>query len=237
MLDRVIGGVCAALLAALAIFYLTQILESLYDKPNRSAHYARDYKASSEPPGIAVEKADDRIADYTWWLTLITAALVVVSLFQGCILILSNRTAAAGVALAKDEFVATHRPVMRVRGVKLLEGVKIGYVVANIGQTKAIITRHNLSMVYKHSKEVGVQKIYPVANPGYICLESGASQNIVADIGTYDLAWGLFNGAFIKGVIEYEDGIGIKRHTAFAARYCTGDGFIRTKDSEEEYED
>jgi hypothetical protein len=107
MLDRVNGVIGAFLLGALASFYGWQIWSS----SERSYHptYYGCYK-HIEQKQVQIgrlEDANDRIADYTGWLALLTGGLVVVSFIQIRYLIRADRNAvrsadAAMLAIGSD---------------------------------------------------------------------------------------------------------------------------------------
>jgi hypothetical protein len=121
---------------------------------------------------------------------------------------------------------------IRIRGVQLLKTVTIQYVVTNIGQTAAFIKSHTITMDYTPSKELGPQKEFPPGSPDTIRLDPGESQAITVDITGYDMGWALFSGDLnLRCIVEYEDGIKTKRHTAFAATYSDKcKRFVRSKD-------
>jgi heme/copper-type cytochrome/quinol oxidase subunit 2 len=61
------------------------------------------------------ETVDERLARYTGWLAVLTAGLVVASLAQFYFLNRAEKTSQALARLAREEFVATHRPRVIVR--------------------------------------------------------------------------------------------------------------------------
>jgi len=99
----------------------------------QSSQYAASYqkqngspdKSNDEPTKIG---ADERIANYTWWLALLTGALVAVSLGQGFFLLRSDKTArmAALAALksaetAEKDLLASHKPLVTIINLELCE--------------------------------------------------------------------------------------------------------------------
>jgi hypothetical protein len=83
------------------------------------------------------QKAGDpnqQIADYTFWLTILTGVLAVVGGVQGVLIWRQIR-------LARDEFNATHRPRLIVRDVSVItdDGFKIQYLIVNAGDAEATI--------------------------------------------------------------------------------------------------
>jgi hypothetical protein len=83
-----------------------------------------DHPKEKTPKIGDTESADERIAKYTFWLAVLTGALVTVSAFQGYFLIRSDKTARISaeaarksVETAQAEFIAAHRPQIRVRNI------------------------------------------------------------------------------------------------------------------------
>jgi hypothetical protein len=102
---------------------------------------------------------DEKLADYTWWLAVLTAALVIVSAGQGYFLLRSDRTArisadaakksaeAAEAALFKVEVAYPYAMIRdhwinveqnRIRGVNM--GTVVSFYFTNHGRTPAAIT-------------------------------------------------------------------------------------------------
>jgi hypothetical protein len=89
MLSKKQTGVIAILLgASLAVGWFdgqSSRNSPRYEKPNPT-----DQHTNTKPAEI---RPDERIANYTWWLAVLTGALVMVSLGQGFFLLRSNKTA------------------------------------------------------------------------------------------------------------------------------------------------
>jgi hypothetical protein len=69
----------------------------------RTEVYNRCKQPQHKSASVAAEqKADDRIADYTWWLTFFTAILGGASIFQAYFLIRADKTARISADAAKD---------------------------------------------------------------------------------------------------------------------------------------
>jgi hypothetical protein len=82
MFRTVQGLICAALLGALALFYVDQIWHSgECSQEPRKLGCAQSRVALSHSVSV-LEKTDERIADYTEWLAILTGALAAVSLLQ-----------------------------------------------------------------------------------------------------------------------------------------------------------
>jgi hypothetical protein len=107
MLDRFNGIIGAFLLGALASFYGWQMWSSA-ERAHHPAYYGRHKRTEQKQAQISpLEDANDRIADYTGWLALLTGGLVVVSFIQIRYLIRADRNAvrsadAAMLAIGSD---------------------------------------------------------------------------------------------------------------------------------------
>jgi hypothetical protein len=109
---------------ATAIFSMGILFSSTIFPPHQASEAHSDHLEEKTKKIVDAESADDRIAKYTLWLAILTGALVVVSTFQGYFLIRSDRTARIAAETARKstetaqaEFIATHRPRIRVRNI------------------------------------------------------------------------------------------------------------------------
>ena len=179
---------------------------------------------------------DAIIAAFTVILAIVTAGLIIVGICQ-------TRQVAKTIALARDEFNATHRPKLRVRVMKppSTDGkiFTIHYTIVNIGERLAIPKHHEIMWyVQPASDETSViteRRLLP-------CLELKPGQSVSEKIHITDFSrsFDLFAGAEfkIRGIIRYEDDVGIMRRTGFLRTYnavlrC----FRASEDKGEEYED
>jgi hypothetical protein len=136
-------------------------------------------------------------------------------------------------ALARQEFVATHRPHVIVRfiqgPVEDAQGHEcIGVIVVNIGETEATITevRHDLARQSRQGWESGgLEGSATVAAMQPIILQSGErhtfkvrSNKPVTEYERYADAAGLHELCAV-GEIRYRDGNGIVRETGFFRVY------------------
>jgi hypothetical protein len=154
--------------------------------------------------------------------------------------------------LTRSEFLATHRPRLRARVVKVggndVNVFKIEYSIINVGETPATITLHKISLI--------ADPMVPDTNTleqkiSGDCLRlSGGEAKVV--IWTYNFDFGSGQGAEydttfhvksggvlrIKGIIKYVDDAGVKRRTGFLRTYSQGfKYFTASKDINEDYED
>jgi hypothetical protein len=153
--EALIGLFSAALLGALAFFYGSQIWQSSECSRDAIAgchqHRARLYLKQIYPQ----EKADDRIADYTLWLAILTGALVVASGIQMYFITradriatrASNATQSLAVATAESVGLARENAERELRAYIFLENAffkrsgidtwSISYRLKNFGKTPA----------------------------------------------------------------------------------------------------
>jgi hypothetical protein len=94
---------------------------------------------------VHAETVDERLARYTGWLAVLTAGLVAGSGVQFYYLNGAQKTSEALARLAREEFIATHRPHVIVRFLQGPFHDDDGYefywaTFANVGETAAIIT-------------------------------------------------------------------------------------------------
>lgn len=89
-----------------------------------SAHQPERAKYESHPQKAVQISPDERIANYTGWLAVLTAALVGGALIQGYFLLRADNTARISadaarraVQMASAEYVASHRPKLRIRNI------------------------------------------------------------------------------------------------------------------------
>jgi len=181
----------------------------------------------------------------TIFIAAFTIVLAIVTRRQG----LLTREA---IKLARDEFNATHRPKLRVRRMRPhptdCTPVGVQYAMVNVGETTAIIKRHELTAtIYLTTLCTQPDDSEAKQTPQSITLdcpqlEGGESRLFYFSTNIdsqYGLGWGMANSNLkIRGIVEYEDGVWIKRRTGFLRTYDVTLGcFRKSGDAEEEYED
>jgi hypothetical protein len=200
---------------------------------------------------VSVETADERVARYTWWLAVLTAGLVFGSAVQFYFLARAQTTSQDLAALAREEFIATHRPRVIVRFLQGPhhdeDGNEFYWVTfANTGETAATITeiggdlaRRNIANLTYNTPGIDASP-KPVIP---IILESGERHVIkvtankpVSDIDLFADAVGSHERV-AAGRVRYKDGNGRMRETAYFRTNRGGDGFHASSNREEEYED
>lgn len=160
-----------------------------------------------------------------------------------------SRLTKESIELANKEFIASHRPRLRVRRIKAHlqddDPLRISYVVVNVGETRAAMERHEvwLHVVPSGTDERPLQEKILVET---LQLERGEFHPFITTEKTdikYNTLWGIHpegrGGTFqVRGIIEYNDDNGVMRRTAFLRTYDPKLGRFRPSDDpEEEYED
>ena len=179
------------------------------------------------------------VGDYgnTYGVFVSAVATMAIAAFTWTLWLATEQQAAitnSALALAREEFNATHRPKLRIRYIKLAirDGkTSIQYLVVNTGVGTARIKQHTILIAHKKSN----RKPHQI---GCFELAGGEDRIVEFDLAeTFDDTFDVLN-LKARGTIEYEDGIGTKRRTGFAGTYDSKlDWFRRSEDPEEEYED
>lgn len=240
----------ALALAAFLVFGASSSAQTPSKNPQASADASSEQRAQNIPQP---QSPDDRIAAYTLWLAIFTGALVVVSSLQIFFLLRADKTARISadaarlaaettresVTAANREFIATHRPRVRVRRfrVSLIEGfpVVVHCVVANIGVSAAHPRRIEATIMLR---EPDGEEHLPEVKIGEIdTLIGGQSYPLIMSTEfEYDPIWG--NKIEVRGTIEYRDDNGIDRETSFWRVYDAKNLRFHPKDDPDyEYED
>jgi hypothetical protein len=200
---------------------------------------------------VHADTADERIARYTLWLAILTGGLVLASSFQFYFLNKAEKTSQTLAKLAREEFVATHRPRVVARFIqgpfydnKGHEFIWLTF--ANIGETTATITAIGGDLARRNvvTRQWLVPGINVVPMPTVpIVLESGdrptatiIAKASISDTELFADATEKYELCAARGV-RYQDGNRRTRETAFFRTNNGGEGFTASKNREEEYED
>jgi hypothetical protein len=141
-----------------AVFAMGMMFASSVFSPDAKPETAAQEHSKQEAPKAST---DERIADYTWWLAVLTGGLVFVAIGQGVFIArsdktariaadASNRTAAAAnisAITARDAFTKSERPYLYVFGVSEISFdprdtdsiARVQFSIANYGKTPAKI--------------------------------------------------------------------------------------------------
>lgn len=189
-----------------------------------------------------------------WWAIIsrvfpdtISVYTLALTVFTGGLWLSTHRLAGAGVEqikLAREEFVASHRPRIRVKFIQgpfLEDGHKFVWVIiANVGETKATIRFLGVDLAYQYENtwlppglEAGAKKVDPIS------LISGERRTFkvvsrIIDSNTFPTIHSLS----CVGQIVYTDDTGIQRETGFFRTWSRGiEQFVPSDNQEYEYED
>ena len=231
-------GVLATGIGLAQSLFALQTNESAYDHQSGQAA-----EQPTEEISGAEWTAEERIADFTFWLTAFTFVLGVGTLF------LWWETRKSG-RLAREEFIATHRPRIAVRFIQEWsrdEGHdSVNVVIVNTGETTATVEGIGSDLARRNRKTLdwvapglraSVANSEPI-EPFKLAGGEAHSWNVAART-----RWGLAD-AFgdvelcAVGQIFYRDDNGVMRETGFFRIYDeAAKRFIPSSYSEDEYQD
>lgn len=245
------------LAAVLVWFWLTLILASQYLAllfPSQQDHAGQSQpQTQAETQEVAAVEGpspDDRIADYTLWLTIFTAVLGVGTLA------LWWETRRAG-NLARAEFIASHRPSVIVRAIrspeqrdyyaKALAGDTeqpmqwLFIALANVGESDATIVEFTCDYRVIFKDEANSIEPIPLGtatvNPGTpIIIKVGEQKLFEVTSATIKSGTGYIGTKVVSGRVQYADLNGVVRSTGFG-RTEHLNGFAASENPEEEYTD
>jgi len=229
-----------------AVFCMGMIFSTTFQQNG-----AVSYPSEKSSTTAHTDTADDRIARYTLWLAILTGGLVLASSFQFYFLNRAEKTSQSLAKLAREEFIATHRPRVIVRFIQGPFHNEAGHefmwvTFANVGETMATITAIGGDLVRRNGSTGAWRPSGLDASPKPITpttLESGdrhiitvTAKGPISDIELFGDATGTYELCAVGGV-RYQDGNGRTRETAFFRTNNGGEGFAPSKNREDEYED
>jgi len=206
------------------------------------------------------ETTDERLADYTLWLVIVTGGLVVIAAIQTRLLFNSDKTAKELVsitgsqmaiaarqtdiiekqhAIGRLQFIATHRPRVVVRfiqGSTQDDPPSVFVTVVNIGVGEATIVQFGGDIGWKRelASTVFTGSIFAGPKPiSPIILQSGERHTFeITGRATTTLG----RHMAVLGAIRYADAAGVERETGFCRYYDNVRSRFDPSDrSEEEY--
>jgi hypothetical protein len=206
------------------------------------------------------EREDKHRAD--WWIIKLTAAIAVVGAlqllvfgWQGIQLMRTVSVTKEAVELGNKEFIATHRPKIRIKNVWLLNEfwydhpLKARVVCVNHGESDATIIAYGVDFLFVRRGEM-LPPDHPFAfrrevNTRLKAGISGPFPDLIQQIDeSTEVAVRNNKGDFYCiGYLHYTDGLGNPRTTAFCRKlelntWLRGGGqFVRVENSDYEYED
>ncbi len=189
------------------------------DTHNSNTAAKNSYKQNSDCEFGAVK--DDPITRYTLWLVIFTGLLFVCNVLLWLYTRKAANAAKKSIDLAREEFIATHRPKLRVHTVFWI-GDQIECTVGNIGESTATIKARSLAAKILKEPLHGILP-YGESLLGEKTIECGVSitQQLPFDTEkTFDAVLPNRNEALhFFGYIDYSDSNGILRRVAFCRRY------------------
>jgi hypothetical protein len=241
-------------LAAILGFALGGSFVWSFQSPPQTTHHASTDKHADQA-GIENSKKTeslwiptDSVGLYTLVLAVFTGLLVAVSGFQGYFLLRADKTARisaeaarASTALAREEFIATHRPRMRIKHIwmvdrmawRLSQPLEVNLDIVNIGDAIAYVTWINYQTLILPTGERLPQRPpydevpdgldirisrFPTsaAIPSGVTLYRVVCDGILDEQDVVDILWGR-KRLYLIGTVEYVHGTGL-RQTAFCRR-------------------
>jgi hypothetical protein len=233
--------------------------------PVTQEHYQTclDQAEQSHTPPIDCPKSEtlwdrgfeDPVAYYTFWLALFTVALAIGGLVQSVLI-------GQQIKLARDEFISTHRPKLRLRLLTMTlpevgKPIEIKFSLVNIGDTPATVIDIDITLrliglldVFKDNVRVKREDyIWNGKFPAGVDIAAGKSAPISGKAAVVEQAWAerspywWYERVMVAGVVIYTDDRGIKRQTGFYRR-CERDPnrflmhkFDKATRRDREYED
>jgi hypothetical protein len=172
----------------------------------------------------------DPVAYYTLWITWFTGVLTILGLAQW---FLTYRQ----INLAREEFLASHRPKIRVRAVGFDAALTnkgqfaISFTCVNIGDSPCTITRASyIFTVAEKPYPTRKKKLDVVEHPKPIHLAAGQPVVFKSRIVSSDELTSLGGDWDAWGMIEYRDSSDVLRITGFWRRFSGSDSTFRTID-------
>jgi hypothetical protein len=224
------------------------------DAEKRAAEEREDRKQAST--------IEDRLGRYTLWLVITTAGLVIATAVLGAVAIWQGRLLRGQIQLAREEFISTHRPRLRVSNFdthspgdirqgrepfKQNETVAGQFYITNVGGTTAIVTAigcwvnwwtGSLPRVRPYEGKDPNTRIQSSLAPGQsMPILFNSEEPLPQDIGSIrqrSSGWGLY----VLGWIEYRDVMGYRRRTEFCREWRPEtQRYAPVNDNDYEYEE
>jgi hypothetical protein len=212
--------------------------------------------------GFWEKTADDPVAYFTLWLVAFTGVLALSTVGLGVATIFLWRAGEKQLRLAREEFISSNRPVVRIRrvfydtilGAEFLshgDDVEIDLMICNVGSSNARIvdSRYRIYFFKRPKPEIRYGEFPPWRmTDEEITLASGESRimNVrgravleapddpdMRIVRQFGDSWAMH----IVGEISYQDDMGRTRRTGFLREWKPGGAFGRIDDPDYEYED
>jgi hypothetical protein len=203
---------------------------SQFHPPASHSPQAQGDKAAQRDPK---EEADEKIADYTLALAVFTGVLTLATIGLMGATFFQLR-------LGRQEFIATHRPILRARRFyinRLTDGhpIKVEFEIANIGDSEAqgVIVHLQVKVPPRRGDVLYDRPEAPFSGIAhefaFSSIPRGASRPFVMltnlEHRAHDPRFKVEN-ITISGVINYSDALNTPRATGFVRRYLEIDGAV-----------
>lgn len=221
---------------------------------NNETEVRNDHPQQSDTDAQNKLDTDRELAEYTRQLALFTAALVFATVLLGIIGVWQGWLTREVVGLAREEFVASHRPKIILRNVSVIEedGIeKILYSLINIGESKATIVNSWIlgefimkgdairNMRCAGHDDLGNVELAPGEDRDFIyVVPTDAGSSLYMRLGRDAIRMTLYKDAdfYFAGSIRYADDLGNIRTSVFRRKFDNG-GFYKTDNPDHEYAD
>jgi hypothetical protein len=240
-------NLAALILLVSLLAFLTRI-ETL-SVPPRSKETNSQY---AQKPQEKPKTPDERLADYTWWLTILTGGIVGTGILQCVVLLRTDDSVRRSIGIAerqmlisgaqtdilekqkeisRQEFLITHRPRIHIRSVGFAvpggwkPKVKMAISCVNIGNSKTVITQFAYQMV-RIQGPVPVReddRITTADFPDGVSLSAGEP----AGLKTIEFDHGGNTDWDFYGLVVHRDEAGVERISGFWARFEEATGTWR----------
>lgn len=219
-----------AMVIALAICFVVaiggEVWEASHPPQSLNQNTATTQRSNTDNQ-FQKESTEEAIARYSEWLTIFTGVLAAFTA------ILAVATVGLGIMnffqlrLSRAEFIATHRPKIRVRRIiptgALLPDAEINLIIeaANIGDTAATIIEIGMDVYIAGTPFNAIPRPYPnfpPAGPGKEARTTFATRRMLseADIDAIEVGTAEWR---LLGIINYTDDNGVMRSTSLARVY------------------
>jgi hypothetical protein len=251
--DLVLGALLMVAIFAMGMLFAS----SLPAPPKHQAEYQSSAEKTTKEDvkhGFWEKTADDPVAYFTLWLMGFTGIMALATIGLGVATILLYRAGNKQLALARQEFIATHRPKVIVRFVQgpfhLDDRRFIFITFVNIGDSEAIIRAIGADLaIWRIGGSDGGfweppgLEATPVDLDPTITLASGQRHTVkVTSRSTWGdpQIWADTHDqiqTIAQGAIKYRDLNGVVRETGFSRVLDRFNTFHISKNPEEEYQD
>jgi hypothetical protein len=189
----------------------------------------RDGREKAETDRLLVSETQ-RIAEAMRWLAALAAGLVAIALAQGGLSAWQLRTMRRDIISSREEFVARHRPLLRVRWARVgkvdIDGnkIQVNFGIVNAGGSDAVITASSINAEFLADTDWPTPHDYPVNNivVGERIVPGASSPFVLPMNGLRnltDIAEEEMQHLRFYGYVVYQDVLKNRRTTYFCRQY------------------